>query len=286
MSDTPAYSALTEAARRQPPDAALVLGSGMGHLARRVQVAARVPFALVPGLTAPTVAGHGGCLTLGDWAGRRVLLFEGRLHHYEGHAWDRVVRPVQLAHALGARVLLLTNAAGGIHEALGPGSLMALRDHIEWTRPYCWRQPGPGGLGPERPSPYAAPLRQLLLQAARDLGIDLREGVYAAVPGPCYETPAEIRALKTWGADAVGMSTAREVQQGFDLGMYCAAVSCVTNKAAGLGTGAINHEEVLATAKAQGERLTQLLERVLTLLPGLVGSTVGQAGNLTQSDRA
>jgi purine-nucleoside phosphorylase len=266
MTDPPAFRAFTEAARQPPPNVALVLGSGMSHLARRVQVAARVPFADVPGLTAPTVAGHGGCLTLGDWAGKRVLLFEGRLHYYEGHPWERVARPVQVAHALGAHVLLMTNAAGGIHESLGPGSLMAIRDHIEWTRPYCWRHPGPSGLGPERPSPYSGRLRELLLQAAKGLGIELHEGIYAALTGPCYETPAEIRALRAWGADAVGMSTAREVQQGFELGMACAAVSCITNKAAGLSTGTINHEEVLTTANAQGERLTALLERLLVLL--------------------
>jgi purine-nucleoside phosphorylase len=177
-----------------------------------------------------------------------------------------VVRPVQVAHQLGARVLLMTNAAGGIHESLGPGNLMAIRDHIEWTRPYCWRQPGPGGLGPERPSPYSARLRQRVLQAAKDREIELAEGLYAAVTGPSYETPAEIRALKAWGADAVGMSTAREVQQGFDLGMECAAVSCITNKAAGLSAGAINHEEVLTIARAQGKRLAGLLEQVLPLL--------------------
>jgi purine-nucleoside phosphorylase len=262
MSD-PAFTTFTAAAQQQPPEVALVLGSGMGHLAGRVRVAERVPFREVPGLAAPTVAGHGGSVTLGDWAGKRVLLFEGRLHHYEGHPWRSVVRPVQIAHFLGARVLLMTNAAGGIHDALGPGSLMAIRDHLEWTRPYCWRQPGPGALGPERPSPYSARLRQQVLQAARSLDIDVQEGVYAALTGPCYETHAEIRALKTWGADAVGMSTAREVQQGFELGMDCAAVSCITNKAAGLGEGTINHEEVLTTAKAQGERLANLLERVI-----------------------
>jgi len=172
---------------------------------------------------------------------------------------------VQTAAFLGAKVLLLTDAAGGIHDALAPGSLMALTDHIEWTRPYCWRLPGPGGVGPERPSPYSRRLRRLLVQTARDLGLELQEGIYAAVTGPCYETPAEIRALQVWGADAVGMSTAREVQATFALGMECAAVSCITNRAAGLSSSPLNHEEVLATAAAQGERLGQLLEAFLTL---------------------
>jgi purine-nucleoside phosphorylase len=262
------FAELVEAARAAPPNVALVLGSGMGPVARRLRLAERVPFAAVPGLAASTVAGHSGCLTLGDWSGRRVLLFEGRLHRYEGHAWESVVRPVQLAQELGARVLLLTNAAGGIHDALGPGSLMVVRDHVEWTRPYCWRLPGSGGLGPARPSPYAERLRRLLAEAAGQCGIALHEGTYGAVTGPCYETPAEIRALRAWGADAVGMSTAREVQASHNLGLECSAVSCITNRAAGLSGGPINHEEVLTTAAAQAERLAGLLEGFLGRLGG------------------
>lgn len=265
------FAGLAEAARAAPPELALVLGSGMGPVARRLRLQRQVPFAEVPGLTGATVAGHSGCLALGDWAGQRVLLFEGRLHHYEGHSWDSVVRPVELAAQLGARVLVLTNAAGGIHDALAPGSLMVLRDHIEWTRPYCWRLPGPGGLGPARPSPYAAALRELLADAARERGVVLHEGVYGAVTGPCYETPAEIRALRAWGADAVGMSTAREAQAGHDRGMACAALSCITNRAAGLSGGPLSHEEVLRTAAAQAERLAELLEGLLVRLPGETG---------------
>jgi purine-nucleoside phosphorylase len=205
------------------------------------------------------VAGHGGRLTLGDWAGKRVLIFEGRLHYYEGHPWRIVTQAVQIAQFLGARNLLLTNAAGGIHDALAPGSLLAIRDHLEWTRPACWRS------GP-RPSPYSPRLLQVLTEAAGEIGFTLPRGVYAAVTGPCYETPAEIRALKIWGADAVGMSTAREIQAGCDLGMECAAVSCITNRAAGLSTTPINHEEVLTTAAAQSQRLADLLEVCLRRL--------------------
>jgi purine-nucleoside phosphorylase len=267
-----AFAALVDAARSVPPEVAVVLGSGMGPVARRLRPRQSVSFAEVRGLAASTVPGHTGRLTLGDWAGRRVLLFEGRLHRYEGHPWDSVIRPVQVAHGLGARILLLTNAAGGIHEALTAGSLMALRDHIEWTRPYCWRLPGPGGLGPPRASPYALGLLDVLTNVARARGIALHEGVYAAVTGPCYETPAEIRALRTWGADAVGMSTAREAQAAADLGMECAAVSCITNRAAGLSTGPINHEEVLATAAAQAERLAEVLEGFIASAPPRPGT--------------
>jgi purine-nucleoside phosphorylase len=225
-----------------------------------------IPFLEVAGLGAPSVAGHRGWLTLGRWAGKHVLVCEGRLHYYEGHPWRDVVLPVRTACFLGARVLVLTNAAGGIHEALEPGSLMTLRDHIEWTTPQCWRHPGPGGLGPARPSPYSPQLNELLRQAAHDVDLRLHQGIYAAVTGPCYETPAEIRALKAWGADAVGMSTAREVQVGFEQGLECAGLSCITNRAAGLSAGPIHHGEVLTTAAAQSGRLADLLERFMQLL--------------------
>jgi purine-nucleoside phosphorylase len=213
----------------------------------------------VPGLTATSVVGHHGCLTLGDWAGRRVLLFEGRLHYYEGHPWRTVTLPIETAAYLGARILLLTNAAGGIHDALVPGSLMAIHAHIEWTRPSCWR-------GLARPTPYSLRLAKSLAQAAHGLDMELHQGTYAAVTGPCYETPAEIRALRAWGADAVGMSTAREIQAGYDRGLECAALSCITNRAAGLSDGPINHKEVLSTAAAQSDRLADLLERFLQML--------------------
>jgi purine-nucleoside phosphorylase len=257
------FDALADACHATPPEVALVLGSGMGAVARRVRPERTAPFASVPGLPAASVHGHKGCLRLGEWAGRRVLLFEGRLHFYEGHRWEVVVRPIRLAAELGARVALLTNAAGGIRDDLGPGSLLAIRDHLEWTRPFWWRHPGPGGLGPARPSPYAAALLEALGRAARATGVELTQGVYAAVTGPCYETPAEVRALRAWGADAVGMSTAREVQAGAEIGLASAAVSCITNRAAGLSGGPLNHEEVLATAAAQSERLADLFECAL-----------------------
>jgi purine-nucleoside phosphorylase len=261
-----AFAALVGEACRSCPEVALVLGSGMGDAARRLERLRTVPFAEVPGLAAASVGGHRGCLSLGRWAGRPVLLFEGRLHYYEGHPWSGVVRPVRTARFLGARVLLLTNAAGGIHDALAPGSLMAVRDHVEWTRPRCWLHPGPGGLGPPRPSPYAPRLLDLLARVAQDTRLELHQGVYAAVTGPSYETPAEIRALRACGADAVGMSTAREIQAGCEEGMECAALSCITNRAAGLGGGPLGHEDVLATAAAQSARLADLLERLLRIL--------------------
>jgi purine-nucleoside phosphorylase len=260
---SPGFMALKDAAAAEPALVAMVLGSGMSFVAERLRRLHSVPFGDIPGLTATSVPGHRGCLTLGAWAGRRVLIFEGRLHYYEGHSWENVVVPVRTAASLGVRILLLTNAAGGIHHALTGGSLMTVCDHIEWTWPYCWRRPGPRGLGGTRPSPYSTRLVMVLAQAAQEIGTPLHQGTYAALTGPCYETPAEIRALRRWGADAVGMSTARESQTAFDLGIECAAVSCITNKAAGLSATPLNHEEVLATAAAQSERLGNLLERFL-----------------------
>jgi purine-nucleoside phosphorylase len=258
------FAVLAAACRETPPEVVFVLGSGMGPVIGRVRRTLSVSFGEVPGLPAASVSGHAGCLTLGEWAGRRVLIFEGRLHYYEGHSWDVVVRPIQTAAALGVQYAVLTNAAGGISDALGPGSLMAITDHIEVTRPSFWRLPGPGGLGSARPSPYSPRLRERLAQAAAETGIELHQGIYAAVTGPCYETPAEIRALRTWGADAVGMSTAREIQAGANAGLECAAVSCITNRAAGLSATPLNHEEVLATAAAQSTRLAVLLEHFLS----------------------
>lgn len=266
MSDVQSFAGFVERAQARPPDVAIVLGSGMSGVAERCRSTSRLSFAEVPGLFVTSVAGHNGCLTLGDWGDKRVLLFEGRLHYYEGHVWRSVIQPVQIAHFLGARTLLLTNAAGGIRDDLGPGSLMAIHDHVEWTRPYSWRQAGPSTLGCARPAPYSPRLLQFLTEAARELGFDLPRGIYAAVTGPCYETPAEIRALKRCGADAVGMSTAREIQAGYDLGIECAAVSCITNRAAGLSQAPINHEEVLTTAGAQAQRQSDLLDRFLRRL--------------------
>jgi purine-nucleoside phosphorylase len=264
MSEGPSLSAL--AGKR--PRVAIVLGSGLGPAAQRLADPHTLPFVSLPGLAAPSIPGHAGALTLGQWAGQRVLVFQGRLHYYEGHAWRQVVAPVHLAAALGVRILLLTNAAGGIHDALIPGSFMAVHDHIEWTRPYCWREPGPGGLGPPRGSPYSVRLIGLLQDAARAAGVPLHQGNYAAVTGPTYETPAEVRALRLWGADAVGMSTTREAQAGRGRGLECAAISCITNRAAGLGDGRIDAAEVVTTAAQRCEALADLMEAFLRLLPG------------------
>ncbi len=233
----------------------------MSRLARASRVLCEVPFSDVAGLAPSTTVGHAGSLKLVHWAGQHALIFAGRVHYYEGFTWNQVIRPVQLAYELGARILVLTNAAGGIHPLLEPGSLLAVRNHIEWTAPDCWHTAALGVITP--PPPYAPELIGKMQAAAKDLGVKLHEGIYAAVLGPCYETPAEIRALEHLGADAVGMSTAREIRAGHALGMSCAAISCITNRAAGLSDGPIQHEEVLAVAGAQSEILGGILENFL-----------------------
>jgi purine-nucleoside phosphorylase len=183
------------------------------------------------------------------------------LHFYEGQPWDRVTKPVYLMSGLGVKTLLLTNAAGGIHDSLGLGELMVLRDHLFLQMPNAWK-----AVAESRPPPYSRRLIELLQQCERERGRDLMAGVYAALTGPCYETPAEIRALKTMGADAVGMSTAAEANAAAMVGLEVAAISCITNKAAGLTGGILDHREVLANAARPAERISEIVETILPLL--------------------
>ncbi|MBX7103043.1 MAG: purine-nucleoside phosphorylase [Gemmataceae bacterium] len=258
------YSEFTAAVQALPErPIAFVLGSGLGPVTANMTFRCAVGFADIPGMVAPTVSGHGGQLTLGEWAGRPALVFTGRLHYYEGNPWARVVRPMEVLAELGARAVILTNAAGGINTAFAAGSLMLLTDHLEWNHPRHWLSPGPG----TRPSPYSLELGQQLLAAAAVSDVQLHRGVYAAVTGPTYETPAEVLALKACGADAVGMSTAREASRCAELGLPVAAISCVANLAAGLSPTPLSHREVLEAVAASAGRLGRILEQFLVTLP-------------------
>jgi purine-nucleoside phosphorylase len=251
----PRFDAFAATVREHQPRVAVVLGSGLGAVPHRFEEIATVAFGDVPGLVAPSVLGHSGTVSVDRCGGHPLIVFRGRLHSYEGHPWDRVAAPVRATAAWGVKVLLLTNAAGGIHDKLGPGDLMVLRDHLYLQRPNAWKESTHS-----RPSPYSPQLAGLLQTIERDRGRILMAGVYAAVTGPCYETPAEIRALKVMGADAVGMSTAWEALAARECGMDVAAVSCITNKAAGLTCQTLDHKEVLANATKPAERLSELLE--------------------------
>ena len=243
------YPKLRAVAQTRRPRIALILGSGLSDIADRLDDVVELPFGAVPGMNATSVVGHRGVLLLGCWGGTPVLVFAGRLHGYEGHPWRSVVQPVHIAHELGASILLATNAAGGIRDDLQPGDLMAIRGHVDCTGEYWWRD-----LALVRVSPYSPRLLDLL---------PLPTGVYAQLTGPSYETAAEICALRASGVDAVGMSTAREIDAAHQLGMECAAISCITNKAAGLGSGPISHEEVLAAGRRVREKIVDLLESII-----------------------
>ena len=247
------------------PEVFLVLGSGLSGLAEGVEDEVSIPFSEIPGFPDAGVSGHAGRLVYGRVAGKRVLIQAGRFHFYEGHEADVIVGPVRLAAHLGIRTLILTNAAGGISPDLQPGSILLLEDHIN----FLFRNPlsGPVMEGeerfPEMSAPYDPELRRLAQDLARDMGIRLRGGVYAAVLGPCYETPAEVRFLRAAGADAGGMSTVPEAITARALGMRILAFSLITNLAAGLGEAPLDHQEVLDVGQAAGGRLKELILAVL-----------------------
>lgn len=250
------------------PEAALVLGSGLGALADAVEDPVTVPFGAVPGWPDTDVASHAGQWTLGRLAGRPVVVQAGRFHAYEGHGPDVLAAPVRVAARLGAGRLLLTNAAGGVDPSLEPGDVVLVRDHIDLMfRP----SPGPTRRGdqraPDRGAPYDPGLAALAERVASGLGVRLRSGVYAAVTGPSYETAAEVRMLRRLGADVVGMSTVPEVVVARALGMRVLALSMVTNKATGLSAGALSHDEVVEAGATAAHVVGAVLAGVLQSLP-------------------
>ena len=250
------------------PVAAIVLGSGLGGLAHRIAGAVRVPYADIPGFAPPSVQGHEGALVHGTLGGREVLALAGRFHVYEGHTAAESAFPVRVMRALGARVLLLSNAAGGVRRTLRPGQLMLVRDHINlmFGNPLIGAvQPGDERF-PDMSAPYDPGLRRLLRQTAREQGTVLEEGVYCGLSGPAYETPAEVRVLERLGADAVGMSTVPEVIVARALGMRVAALSCITNPAAGLALAPVSHAEVIEVTAAAAARFERLIEGTVAKL--------------------
>lgn len=238
---------------RLRPTLALVLGSGFQHVLRELDVDARVAYANLPGFPKPSVAGHAGELVLGKLGGTPVLVLSGRAHFYEGHPLERVTFAVRVLAACGIRDLLLTNAAGGLNRKFRAGDFMVLTDHINFMGVNPLRGPCPTGLPRfvDLTRAYDAALGELLHRAGRASGVKLRRGVYLAVSGPSYETPAEIRAFARLGADAVGMSTVPEAIVARQCSVRVAGLSCITNLAAGISRAPLSHEEVLET----GERV-------------------------------
>jgi purine-nucleoside phosphorylase len=252
-----AFAEFATASRALAPRVAVVLGSGMGGVVAAFRERASVGFGHIPGLVPPTVSGHGGRLAVGEWDGVPALVFFGRLHFYEGHPWEVVCGPARVAADLGVRAFVQTNAVGGIHPALGPGTLMAVARHLTLLGPAAWRNP-------LAVAPYSPRLLQVMTDHKAAAGRNLLTGTYAALTGPSYETPAEIRALRAMGVDAVGMSTAREAECAAALGLEAAAVSCVTNHAAGITDAPLDHADVVQTAKFAADRLAALLGALVT----------------------
>ncbi|HEY5541576.1 MAG TPA: purine-nucleoside phosphorylase [Coriobacteriia bacterium] len=257
-------------AAEPPVDVALVLGSGLAGLADSIEAAHVVPYADIAGAPVPArqVPGHSGCLVIGELGGKRVAAFQGRVHCYQGFSAREASFPARLASAMGARVLVVTNASGGVSEGLSAGDLVLISDHINLAcdNPLTgW--PGPQGGTPFVPmrDAYDPELRDLALAAAAEAGVDLvAGGTYAWVRGPSFETPAEVAMLRGLGADIVGMSTVPEVIAARALGLRVLGLSLVTNAAAGAG---LSHDEVLATGRLAEERMHRLALAILQRLP-------------------
>lgn len=250
------------------PWVGLVLGSGLGAFASTIRAAVRMSYADIPGFPLPAVEGHAGILVAGEIEGVRCLVLQGRPHLYEGHDPDAVAFPIRMLSALGLRALIVTNAAGGVNPRLRPGSLMLIEDHIN----LLWKNPLTGAVRPgesrfpDMSAPYDARLRAIAQQAAFALDLRLEHGIYCALSGPSYETPAEVRMLARLGADAVGMSTVPEVIVARAAGVAVLGLSLISNPAAGLGSAPLSHDEVMAEGAAAADRLAELLRAIVRAL--------------------
>lgn len=248
----------------------VILGSGLGAFADTLENRLSVPYEKIPGFSAPHVEGHPGKLVFGTLpSGVPVLILQGRIHYYEGHPLWRVVFPVRVLARLGVETLIITNASGGVNPAYQPGDLVLISDHLNLMGDHPLIGPNDERLGkrfPDMTRAYPKELRDLARQVAEEQGLSLQEGVYAALSGPTYETPAEIRMLRTLGADMVGMSTVPEVICAVHMGVRVLGLSCVTNLAAGVSLAPIEHSHVEAVAAKARQKFTRLLENILTRL--------------------
>jgi purine-nucleoside phosphorylase len=261
------HAAQTILARTQlRPRIALVLGSGLGGFADELQNSVRIPYAEIPAFPRSTAVGHAGNLVIGNVDGITVAAMQGRVHLYEGYTAQQVAFPARVFARMGIKAIVLTNAAGGINPAYARGALVAIRDHINLQGHNPLRGPNDDRFGPRFPDMtdcYDQQFRKFVLDEADRLGGDIYEGIYAAMLGPSYETPAEIRYLRTIGADLVGMSTVPEVIAARHMGLNVLAISCVTNMAAGITGEKIIHEEVLETGERVRGKFLSLLRAVL-----------------------
>lgn len=272
----PLYDRASEAVRfilsksqNHKPRVAVVLGSGLGGVADAVENGVEIPYGDIPHFVSSTVEGHEGKLIIGSCGGVDVVLMKGRVHFYEGYSMEEVTLPIRVFSLMGIRSLILTNAAGGAAPHLAPGALMALTDHVNLMGENPLRGENDDRFGPRFPdmtSVYTPSYLEAAHAAAREIGTVLLEGVYMAVRGPSYETPAEIQMMRKLGADAVGMSTVPEATVAKHCGMNVLAISCITNVAAGLATTEINHSEVMEVGARAGKQLSELIVRVIPKL--------------------
>jgi purine-nucleoside phosphorylase len=272
MSDTEAHLIDAESFVRglssDSPGVGVVLGSGLGAFGDSLGSLQKVPYSEIPHMPRSAVVGHAGNLCLGTVGTTRVACLQGRVHLYEGHDLEYVTFGVRLLARLGCRTVLLTNAAGGVNTSFAPGDLMLIVDHLNLTGKNPLIGPNDDRIGPRFPDmskAYDPALCDAARKAAKEVGTTLKEGVYAGLLGPTYETPAEVRMLRTLGADAVGMSTVPEVIALRHRGVRAAAISCITNVAAGIGDAPLDHSEVEEVAKQTRTRFTALLGRWVEL---------------------
>src|SRR5256714_11553215 len=249
------------------PRIAIVLGSGLGGFADDFEEAAAIPYEEIPGFVGSAAEGHAGRLVVGKVDSVPVLAMQGRVHYYEGYSLEEVTFPVRAFKLLGIKTLILTNAAGGINVQLTQGALMVISDHLNLMGVNPLRGPNDERFGPRFPdmtAVYSPELQELVVDEAKVIGVEVRRGIYGALSGPSYETPAEIHLLRSLGADAVGMSTVPEAIVARHMGLEVLGISCITNMAAGISDEPINHEEVMATGDRVRGTFTELLRRVVS----------------------
>ena len=248
------------------PTIGMVLGSGLGDFADTLEDAVRIPYAEIPNFPVPTAPGHVGAMVFGKKQGKEVVVLQGRIHFYEGLPQQQITLPIRVLAAMGIKLLVLTNAAGGVNLSFGPGTLMMISDHINYSGANPLVGPNLDDFGPRFPDVsdlYTKALRDAVNDAAKQAGIEVREGVYMMFSGPNYETPAEVRMAKIVGADAVGMSTVPEALVAGHCGMEVIGISCITNIAAGLSDQKLDHSEVLEIASRVHDTFQSLLDVIL-----------------------
>jgi len=251
------------------PSVAVVLGSGLGAFADELTDAASIAYQDIPGFARATVEGHAGALLIGKASGVVLAAMQGRFHFYEGYSLEQVTFPIRVLKLLGVNTLVLTNAAGALNVEFVPGSLMVISDHINLLGANPLTGPNDDRFGPRFPdltSVYAPELQSMVIDEARGMDLQMRRGVYAALSGPSYETPAEIHMVRTLGADAVGMSTVPEAIVARHMNMSVVGISCITNLAAGVSSRPIDHSQVMAIGERVREQFTELLRRVIKRL--------------------